>query len=33
VLTGFALLLDAAVGRIERHLMKWQPRAAQAERL
>jgi len=33
VLTGFALLLDAAVGRIERHLMKWQPRAAQTERL
>ena len=33
VLTGFALLLDAAVGGIERHLMKWQPRAAQTERL
>src|SRR5499425_1441151 len=33
VLTAFALLLDAAVGRIERHLMKWQPRAAQTERL
>ena len=33
VLTGFALLLDAAVGRIERRLMKWQPRAAQTERL
>jgi NitT/TauT family transport system permease protein len=33
VLTGFALLLDALVGRIERHLMKWQPRAAQTERL
>jgi NitT/TauT family transport system permease protein len=33
VLTGFALLLDAAVGRIEKHLMKWQPRAAQTERL
>ena len=33
VLTGFALLLDAAVGRIERHLMKWQPHAAQTERL
>jgi len=33
VLTGFALLLDAAVGRIERHLMKWQPRAAETERL
>jgi NitT/TauT family transport system permease protein len=33
VLTGFALLLDAAVGRIERRLMKWQPRAAQTEKL
>jgi NitT/TauT family transport system permease protein len=33
VLTGFALLLDAAVGRIETHLMKWQPRAAETERL
>ncbi|HEX6016746.1 MAG TPA: ABC transporter permease [Burkholderiaceae bacterium] len=33
VLTGFALLLDGAVGTIERHLMKWQPRAAQTERL
>jgi NitT/TauT family transport system permease protein len=25
VLTGFALALDSAVGRIERRLMKWQP--------
>lgn len=25
VLTGFALVLDGAVGRIERRLMKWQP--------
>ncbi|HVQ06543.1 MAG TPA: ABC transporter permease [Burkholderiaceae bacterium] len=33
VLTGFALLLDAAVGRIEKRLMKWQPRAAETERL
>jgi len=33
VLTGFALLLDALVGRIENRLMKWQPRAAQTERL
>jgi NitT/TauT family transport system permease protein len=33
VLTAFALLLDTAVGRIESHLMKWQPRAAQTERL
>ena len=28
VLTGFALRLDMAVGRIERCLMKWQPREA-----
>ena len=27
VLTAFALLLDGLVGRIERRLMKWQPRA------
>ncbi len=33
VLTGFALLLDMLVGRIERSLMKWQPREAQTERL
>jgi NitT/TauT family transport system permease protein len=33
VLTGFALLLDAMVGRIERRLMKWQPREAQTEKL
>ena len=33
VLTGFALLLDAAVSRIEKRLMKWQPRAAETERL
>ena len=33
VLTAFALLLDAAVGRIERHLMKWQPRAGETEKL
>ena len=33
VLTGFALLLDAAVGRIEKRLMKWQPCAAETERL
>ena len=33
VLTGFALLLDALVGRIERLLMKWQPREAQTEKL
>jgi NitT/TauT family transport system permease protein len=33
VLTAFALLLDAAVGRVERGLMKWQPRAGESERL
>ena len=33
VLTGFALLLDMLVGRIERRLMKWQPREAQTEKL
>jgi NitT/TauT family transport system permease protein len=33
VLTVFALLLDAAVGRIERRLMKWQPRAGETEKL
>ncbi|HSW07572.1 ABC transporter permease [Aquabacterium sp.] len=33
VLTAFALGLDGAVGRIERHLMKWQPRAGETEKL
>jgi NitT/TauT family transport system permease protein len=33
VLTAFALALDALVGRIEKRLMKWQPRAAETERL
>jgi NitT/TauT family transport system permease protein len=33
VLTAFALVLDAAVGRIERHLMKWQPKAGETEQL
>ena len=33
VLTAFALALDGAVGVVERRLMKWQPRAAEAERL
>jgi len=33
VLTAFALLLDALVGRIEKRLMKWQPRAAETERM
>jgi NitT/TauT family transport system permease protein len=33
VLTAFALGLDGAVGRIERRLMKWQPRAGETEKL
>jgi NitT/TauT family transport system permease protein len=33
VLTAFALVLDWAVGRVERHLMRWQPRAGETEKL
>jgi NitT/TauT family transport system permease protein len=33
VLTAFALALDALVGRVERRLMKWQPRAGETEKL
>lgn len=33
VLTAFALVLDAMVGRIERRLMKWQPKAGETEKL
>jgi NitT/TauT family transport system permease protein len=33
VLTAFALLLDAAVTRIEKRLMKWQPRSGETEKL
>ena len=33
VLTAFALVLDAAVGRVERRLMKWQPRSGETEKL
>jgi NitT/TauT family transport system permease protein len=33
VLTAFALLLDALVGRVEKRLMKWQPRAGETEKL
>jgi NitT/TauT family transport system permease protein len=33
VLTAFALLLDALVGRIEQRLMKWQPRLGETEKL
>ena len=33
VLTAFALLIDAVVGRVEKRLMKWQPRAGESEKL
>lgn len=33
VLTAFALVLDAAVGQVEKRLMKWQPRAGETEKL
>jgi NitT/TauT family transport system permease protein len=33
VLTAFALLLDGLVGRIERRLMKWQPRQGETEKI
>jgi NitT/TauT family transport system permease protein len=33
VLTLFALALDAGVGRVERRLMEWQPRAGETEKL
>ncbi len=33
VLTAFALALDDVVGRIEKRLMKWQPRTAETEKL
>jgi NitT/TauT family transport system permease protein len=33
VLTIFALLLDAAVGRVEKRLMKWQPKSGETEKL
>jgi NitT/TauT family transport system permease protein len=33
VLTAFALVLDGLVGRIEQHLMKWQPRQGETEKL
>lgn len=33
VLTSFALVLDAVVGRIEKRLMKWQPKAGETEKL
>jgi NitT/TauT family transport system permease protein len=33
VLTMFALVLDNLVGRIEKRLMKWQPKAGETEKL
>ncbi|MCS6945344.1 MAG: ABC transporter permease [Sutterellaceae bacterium] len=33
VLTACALVLDWAVGRVERRLMKWQPRTAETEKI
>lgn len=33
VLTVFALLLDGIVGRLEKRLMKWQPRTGETEKL
>jgi NitT/TauT family transport system permease protein len=33
VLTAFALALDALVGRVEKALMKWQPKAGESEKL
>jgi NitT/TauT family transport system permease protein len=33
VLTVFALLLDAVVGRLEKRLMKWQPKTGETEKL
>jgi NitT/TauT family transport system permease protein len=33
VLTVFALMLDGAVGRIEKRLMKWQPKSGETEKL
>ncbi|HSV55180.1 MAG TPA: ABC transporter permease [Burkholderiaceae bacterium] len=33
VLTAFALVLDGIVGRLEKRLMKWQPRLGETEKL
>jgi NitT/TauT family transport system permease protein len=33
VLTAFALALDGGVGRIEKRLMKWQPKSGETEKL
>ncbi|MBC7605310.1 MAG: ABC transporter permease, partial [Ramlibacter sp.] len=33
VLTACALVLDGIVGRVQKRLMKWQPRSGQTEKL
>jgi len=33
VLTLFALVLDGAVGMVEKRLMKWQPKSGETEKL
>ena len=33
VLTAFALVLDSLVGRVEKRLMKWQPKTGETEKL
>ncbi len=33
VLTAFALILDGIVGKLEKRLMKWQPRSGETEKL
>jgi len=33
VLTAFALVLDVAVGVIEKRLMKWQPKSGETEKM
>jgi NitT/TauT family transport system permease protein len=33
VLTAFALVLDGLVGRVEKGLMKWQPKSGETEKL
>lgn len=33
VLTAFALVLDSVVGKVEKHLMKWQPKSGETEKL
>ena len=33
VLTAFALVLDSLVGKLEKHLMKWQPKSGETEKL